>query len=462
MGSVERPARALLFPVVAAGHWGPFLQLMLQLATKKLNFTVLADQGRCDELKAYQAKGAFGTLDVEFLEVYTDPNTLSLREELVRAMWTNLESYISNGDLDPSRYTCVISDMFLYFCQDLADEWGIPNYYYVTCPSYFGLVLLHGESVLDGGWIPQNPVKQKKFVDLPGLEMFTGGDIPMAVKGMQPDLFHVLPRAIKGSAGLVLNSFEEFEKKPLYDLRHQLKLNAIPGKGPPTVFTIGPLLLLPAFPGPLNDTKPGEKSQSILWLDKQQKSSVLFICFGSQRALSQPLITRISNALEDTGVPFLWALRFPPQSSKNESLPEGFESRTQSRGLVLTSWVPQQEILLHPSVDGFLTHCGWNSILESMLGGVPIATFPLYAEQRMNRRYMVNEVKTAVEIKGEHGQYEAKEIAAAILKLMKGKEGVEARQNMQIMKEMAYAAMAEGGSSNKNLQKFLAEVQRVT
>ncbi|OAE24477.1 hypothetical protein AXG93_1615s1310 [Marchantia polymorpha subsp. ruderalis] len=462
MGShVERPPRALLFPVVASGHWGPFLQLILQLATKKLNFTLLADRGRCDELKAYQAKGAFATIDVEFLEVYTDPSTLSLRKDLVPAMWTNLESFISNGEFDPSRYTCMISDMFLYFCQDLADKWGIPNYFYVTCPTYFGLVLLHGEGIVDGGWIPQNPVKRKQFLDLPGLEMFTGGDMPMALTEMEPDLFHLLPRAIKGSAGLVFNSFEEFEKKPLSDLRDQLKLNAMPGKGPPTVFTIGPLLLLPGIPGALDDTKPVEKSESIAWLDKQQKSSVLFICFGSQRELPEPLITGIASGLEDTGVPFLWALRIPPQSSKIESLPEGFESRTQSRGLVLTSWVPQQEILLHPSVGGFLTHCGWNSILESMLGGVPIAAFPLYAEQRMNQRYMVNAVKTAVAIEGEHGQYEAKEIAAAIMRLLKGKEGVEARQNMQIMKEMAYAAMEEGGSSHKNLQNFLAEVQRV-
>ena len=51
---------------------------------------------------------------------------------------------------------------------------------------------------------------------------------------------------------------------------------------------------------------------------------------------------------------------------------------------------------MHPSVGGFLSHCGWSSTLESITNGVPMIAWPLYAEQRMNAMLLVEELGVAV------------------------------------------------------------------
>ncbi|KAL2632999.1 hypothetical protein R1flu_004478 [Riccia fluitans] len=460
MGSVEKwSPKVLIIPIEAQGHWAPVLPLLHQLVLKKIGFTVLTTAERCDELRSYGANGAYEGVEVEFLEVFTDPSTKGLGPLIVPAMMKDFESYRGSGGFDRSKYTCMIADMFLYFCQDLADEWGIPTYCLITSPSYFALVMLHGDKLVSGGWTPFDVEKRDKFIELPGLENFKGVDVPQAVVHLQPNAFEKFPSATRRAAGLLINSFQEFDGKSADNLRHQLQSNPFPGKGVPKVYLIGPLLLLPGLSGSSEVKKRVEENESIFWLDKQEMSSVLFICFGSVRALDNRMVSAVAKALEDTGVPFIWALRLPPdQVSKDNLLPRGFEERTQGRGLVLTSWVPQKEILLHPSVGGFLSHCGYNSVMESMLGGVPIAGFPIYAEQGMNARHMVNELKAAVEIKGRIREFEAEEIAVSITKLMKGKEGKEARTNMHNLRKSAYAAVAERGSSLQNLQAFLAEI----
>ncbi|EMS60552.1 UDP-glycosyltransferase 72B2 [Triticum urartu] len=53
-------------------------------------------------------------------------------------------------------------------------------------------------------------------------------------------------------------------------------------------------------------------------------------------------------------------------------------------GLAVAGWAPQVRVLAHPATAGFMSHCGWNSTLESLASGVPMITWPLYAEQKMN------------------------------------------------------------------------------
>lgn len=48
------------------------------------------------------------------------------------------------------------------------------------------------------------------------------------------------------------------------------------------------------------------------------------------------------------------------------------------------SWAPQMSILAHPKIRGFITHSGLGSTMEAITFGVPVVTFPLFAEQDMN------------------------------------------------------------------------------
>ncbi|KAK5773446.1 hypothetical protein PVK06_049752 [Gossypium arboreum] len=116
------------------------------------------------------------------------------------------------------------------------------------------------------------------------------------------------------------------------------------------------------------------------WLDEQPQSSVIFLCFGSFGRFLAPQVKEIALGLEQSGYRFLWSLcvqsSSPPQPSQNNALggvcynedmfPKGFTERIQGKGMMIYGWAPQVEILAHEAIGAFVSHCGWNSILESL------------------------------------------------------------------------------------------------
>lgn len=88
----------------------------------------------------------------------------------------------------------------------------------------------------------------------------------------------------------------------------------------------------------------------------------------------------------------------------NQVLPDGFLDRTAGKGKVV-GWLPQAAVLGHVAVGGFVSHCGWNSILEGIWHGVPIATWPLYAEQQLDAYQLVKELGLGVEISLDYNQF---------------------------------------------------------
>ena len=123
------------------------------------------------------------------------------------------------------------------------------------------------------------------------------------------------------------------------------------------------------------------------WLDRQATGSVLYANFGSVASFSIEQIHELALGLEASNQPFLLVVR-PKQSSENHRLvPDSFIAHAQETGFVQSEWVNQFDVLSHPAVGGFLTHCGWNSILESICIGVPMLAWPIQADQKLNCRY---------------------------------------------------------------------------
>ncbi|KAE8722125.1 Hydroquinone glucosyltransferase [Hibiscus syriacus] len=145
----------------------------------------------------------------------------------------------------------------------------------------------------------------------------------------------------------------------------------------------------------------------------------------------------------------------PGVGNKQATLLVGrFLERTRGRGLAVPSWAPQAQVLSHGSTGGFLTHCGWNSALESVANGVPLIAWPLYAEQKMNSVMLTEDIKVALRPKSnENGLVCRDEIAKAVKGLMEGEEGKGIRRRMKDLKEAAGKVLSENGCSTMALSE---------
>ncbi|KAE8676875.1 UDP-glycosyltransferase 72B1 [Hibiscus syriacus] len=140
------------------------------------------------------------------------------------------------------------------------------------------------------------------------------------------------------------------------------------------------------------------------------------------------------------------------QNDPFEFLPKGFIERTKDRGLLVPSWAPQAQVLSHGSTGGFLTHCRWNSTLESVVNGVSLIVWPLYAEQKMKALMLTEDAKVALRPKpNENGLICRDDIAKVVKGLMEGEEGKSVRTRMKELKEAAAKVLGENGSSTKAL-----------
>ncbi|KAI3798678.1 hypothetical protein L1987_33956 [Smallanthus sonchifolius] len=155
---------------------------------------------------------------------------------------------------------------------------------------------------------------------------------------------------LKGSDCMFIRHCYEFEPQwlTLLEMLHHLP-----------VVPVG--LMPPETPTNIGDGKDDTWVMAKKWLDGQQIGRVVYVALGSEVMVSESDLAELALGLELSGLPFFWALRKPVGSSVE--LPDGFLERTRHRGVVWTSWVPQLQILSQ-SVGGFLTHCGWGSIVE--------------------------------------------------------------------------------------------------
>ncbi|CAK9133694.1 unnamed protein product [Ilex paraguariensis] len=370
-----------------------------------------------------------------------------------------------------SRLAGFIVDMFCTAMIDVANEFGVPTYAFFTSGAAFLGLMLHLQSLSDDHHqditelnntetelrIPSftNPVPARV---LPSVVVDKAGGSTML-------LTHA--RRLRNTKGIMVNTFMELESNAVESV-----LN---GDKTPPIFPVGPILNL-SDGG--DDIRTKQSKPIMEWLDHQPPSSVVFLCFGSMGCFEEDQVKEIAQALENSRHRFLWSLRRPPPKEKiqfpsdyenpGEVLPEGFLERTAEVGRVI-GWAPQVAVLSHPATGGFVSHCGWNSTLESVWCGVPMATWPLYAEQQMNAFEMVTELELAVEIKMDyfsslHGDEDKKpEILSADLiegginRLMMGGES-EISKKVREMREKSRVAVAEGGSSYNTIGRLIEEV----
>ena len=197
------------------------------------------------------------------------------------------------------------------------------------------------------------------------------------------------------------------------------------------------------------------------WLDRKPASSVVYISFGSVTVINPHQIYELALGIQSSRQNFLLVIRPPPgHDDITEFFPAGFMEETEGRGLVVP-WCVQLEVLSHPSVAAFMSHCGWNSTLEALSLGIPVLTFGVWTDQTTNSKFMADVWKAGVRmIRGEDGTMGREEIERCMrLAVDKTSEaGEEVRKNALKWKELAKTGMREGGSSDINLNEFVEQV----
>lgn len=349
-------------------------------------------------------------------------------------------------------------DMFCTSMIDVANELEIPCYMFFASPATFLSFMLHfpvldAENATDFGDLDSE-------LTIPGFANSVPPVVlPTAVLTKKGDAYSCYlshTQRYTEPKGIVVNTFKELEPHAL---------SSFTTSHVPRVHAIGPILDLD---GPAQWQDPDRYESVVKWLDDQPASSVVLLCFGSMGSLSGPQVREIAFGLERAGCRFLWALREPPKSNMylpsdpanvDDILPDGFLERTRTLGLVC-GWVPQVKILAHQAIGGFISHCGWNSILESLWYGVPIATWPIYAEQQMNAFEMVKELGLAVEIRLDYREGSdlvlAEEVERSMKKLMDGDQVVRTR--VTDMREKSRMALMENGSAYQALEDLIEEL----
>ncbi|KAJ3686615.1 hypothetical protein LUZ61_015779 [Rhynchospora tenuis] len=376
-----------------------------------------------------------------------------------------LERYLKDHNIPPS---CIISDRCNPWTTEIARSFCLPR------------LVFHGPSCLFA-LCDHITSKHKILHDVTDYsEQFVVPDMPLTLrftKANAPNFFNApgwekirddAVEAERTADAIILNTFEELEGQfiELYEKEMGKK-----------VWTVGPLNLYnkDEYSKSLRGNKRGSEKQEIVsnWLDSHKPKSVLYVSFGSIARKNSLQLKELGFGLEATDKPFIWVLKEAEITPEVDRwLSEDFEKRVQQKGLICRGWVPQLAILSHPSVGGFMTHCGWNSILESISLGVPMITWPHFTDQFANEKLVVDVLGLGVSLGTETVCWMPAEdddtiwvhrddIKKAVQKLMgEEEEAREMRRKAADMAEKAKMAMDNGGSSYNNITRLIESIMQ--
>ncbi|XP_060171633.1 UDP-glycosyltransferase 73C3-like [Lycium barbarum] len=474
----------VLIPLLAASHIIPMVDMAKLLAQRGVTVTLVMTPLNAIRFTAVIDRAIGSGLLIRVLELQFPAKEAGLPEgcesadvlpclkcrrqffAAVNMLQEQAEKLLEEMKPKPS---CIISDTHVAWTAETAHKFQIPRIIFdgMSC---FNQLCMHNLYIMkDQNQIPESG----PFVipDLPDRIEVTKVQLPGAFNPATICMQDIRDKIRAGETrayGVVINTFEELEQRYVDKFR-KLK----DGR----VWCIGPLSL--CNNDSLDKSQRGnkatfDKEDSLKkWLDSWQPESVVYACLGSLSHTTVVQFVELALGLEASGYPFILVIKSGERQAPIENwiLQNGFEERTKERGFLIRGWAPQVLILSHPAIGGFLTHCGWNSTLEGISAGVPMITWPLFAEQFLNERFLVHVLKIGVSVGprevvhlGEEEKYEVQvskeEITKAIRTTMdKEKEGKERRQSAKEHGEMANKAVEKDGSSHLSLKLLIKEVQ---
>lgn len=304
------------------------------------------------------------------------------------------------------------------------------------------------ESYLTNGYL------DAKVDWIPGLQNFRLKDLLAFIRTTNPNdlmiefIIEVADRFERVSA-IVFNTCNDLESDVMNVLYSMF----------PSLYTIGPFAsFLNQSPNDhlasLDSNLWKEDPKCFEWLDSKEPGSIVYVNFGSTTVMSLEKLLEFAWGLANSKKPFLWIIRPDLVIGGSVVFSSEFVNEISDRGLIV-GWCQQEKVLKHPSIGGFLTHCGWNSTIESICGGVPVLCWPFFADQPTNCRYICKIWEIGIEI---DSNVKRGEVEKLVNELMVGERGKKMREKINEMKKKVEEDTRPGGGSYMNLDRLIKEV----
>ncbi|XAR49987.1 7-deoxyloganetin glucosyltransferase [Bertholletia excelsa] len=451
----------VVVPCPAQGHVKPLLKLAYLIADYGIKVTLLNPTSVHAKITAASPEKEREESGVTLLSV---PGILDLEADQVDVTtWLNslqsqMKAYLKNmiQKIDESgseeNFSFVVADATVGWILEVPKEMGIKHA--AVWPGGPGCMVLLRQipKLIEAGIIDKDGMMLKNELvsvceEIPAwrsteLSWSFPGDQPEEMQKISFQFFQTIKQAIELPSWLLCNTFHELH----------------PGMSRfiPNMLPIGPLLDT-NNPKHSNGSLLLEDDSCLSWLDERPPCSVIYVSFGSTTKLTQHQFDELALGLELAGRPFLWAVRSGfIYNQLSTQFPDGFRERVASFGKIV-EWAPQEEVLAHPSVACFFTHCGWNSTMEGLSRGVPFLCWPYFADQFHNRDFICDRWKVGLKLNRDPEEVISRhEIKTKIERLLTDKA---IRENALKWKEKAVNSYQGGGSSLTNLETFIQHLK---
>ncbi|KAJ9538249.1 hypothetical protein OSB04_030982 [Centaurea solstitialis] len=460
----------VLLPFTAYGHLIPMADMAVLFASRGLQTTIITSPLNAHRFsKSVQKTANFPhqiALHIaepkapEAGQPPLDDTSISQESifgfrEFVSMLQEPVEQFIQE-----SRPNCLIADMFYPWTTKTAAKFDIPRIVFHGT-GFFPLCASESIRLYEPHKAVSSDLEPFIIPHLPHEIKLTRKQLPNLEAEIFKEFVEVMMESVEVDAtsyGVIVNSFSELEPEYVWHYREVMKRKT---------WHIGPVWLCNKI---LDDKSERGKKASIhedeclRWLELKSPNSVVYLSFGSLVEATASQVFEIAMGLEACGESFIWVIK----NEQERSLPEGFEVRMKAlgKGLIITGWAPQTLILDHESVGGFVTHCGWNSVLEGLAGGVSMVTWPVMAEQFHNAKLVTDVLEIGVSIGDLEWSATAscdgvkrEAVEKAVAKVMGAEEGEKMRKWARVLKEKAKTVVEEGGSSYLDLNAFIEDIK---
>nr|XP_043622141.1 UDP-glycosyltransferase 85A8-like [Erigeron canadensis] len=465
----------ICIPVPLQGHMTPMMKLAKLLHFKGFHISFVNTHYNHNRLLQSRGPSSLdGLPDFRFYSITDglppcDANasqsipdlSISLGKHSLEPFCELITKLNDSGESNVPPVSCIISDGCMSFTLKAAERFGLPNVIFWT-PSACGvLAYTHYRDLIQRGYTPLKDLSDitngylETVLDwIPGMNNIRLRDFPSFIRttDINDIMLNFLIKesdAISSGSAILLNTFDALEQESVNSLR---SLN-------PQIFTIGPLHMMQEDVQDERLKHIGsnlwvEDMSCITWLDTKDPGSVVYVNFGSITVMTKEQLIEFGWGLANSKKDFLWIARPDIVGGKEAMMPNEFVQETKERGMV-TSWCPQELVLKHQAIGGFLTHSGWNSTIESISNGIPMICWPFFSEQQTNCRYSCVEWGIGMEI---NPNVNREDVEALVREMMDGKKGKMMNKKAFEWKRKAEEAVAIGGTSYRNFDKLISDV----